>query len=432
MARQRLVLHKGRKDRLVPIGARALAWTEKYRHDVRPRLQVREDEQTFFLTRLGDSFSGSSMSILVKDYLRLAELDKAGACHLLRHAMATGMHDNGADVRWIQSIFPWGKITWLRPARAAIIKPVRSLIFGKSPLPDIARVRAGAARPPLRFKRRAGPLPRITKSRSRIACLANAFTYTGRQLDSESGIYQYRYRYYHAHLGRFVARDPTGYADGYSLYMAYFSPNSTDPHGLAGVGTAIEELMAANGGCARFKVDEFLTWWSQISGTQPSEEQMKQIYRGCIGLCAQCQACIRAEGPYSNHPEDAPNTLCYLELDQAKLRKCKPGESAFVFAKQGQWKGSKPPKPGPEGEVPNDSIVSNPDGTFNYVSLVGKHFFWMNNCKYDKFGNYTTDPNVPETTDPELQQVITICTDPCVDDHYPDEIWCSTCRCVGN
>ncbi|MFO0911683.1 MAG: tyrosine-type recombinase/integrase [Pirellulales bacterium] len=72
---------------------------------------MREDDPTFLLTRLGDSFSGSSMSILVKDYLRLAELDRAGACHLLRHAMATGMHDNGADVRWIQSMLGHARLS---------------------------------------------------------------------------------------------------------------------------------------------------------------------------------------------------------------------------------------------------------------------------------------------------------------------------------
>ena len=39
-------------------------------------------------------------------------------------------------------------------------------------------------------------------------------------------------RYYHAQLGRFVTRDPIGYVDGFSLYLAYFAPKGVDPYGL--------------------------------------------------------------------------------------------------------------------------------------------------------------------------------------------------------
>ena len=40
---------------------------------------------------------------------------------------------------------------------------------------------------------------------------ANVYTYTGRQLDTETGLYYYRHRMYHAQLGRFCSRDPIGY-----------------------------------------------------------------------------------------------------------------------------------------------------------------------------------------------------------------------------
>jgi len=36
---------------------------------------------------------------------------------------------------------------------------------------------------------------------------------------------------YHPALGRFIARDPIGYADGWNLYEAYFVPNNIDPSG---------------------------------------------------------------------------------------------------------------------------------------------------------------------------------------------------------
>ncbi len=40
----------------------------------------------------------------MRDYLRGAGIDKAGACHLFRHAVATLMLDRGADVRYIQAV----------------------------------------------------------------------------------------------------------------------------------------------------------------------------------------------------------------------------------------------------------------------------------------------------------------------------------------
>ena len=57
-------------------------------------------------------------------------------------------------------------------------------------------------------------------------------TFTGREYDSESGLYYFRARYYDPSLGRFVGRDPIGYADGMNLYRAYFVPGGLDPSGL--------------------------------------------------------------------------------------------------------------------------------------------------------------------------------------------------------
>jgi integrase/recombinase XerD len=40
----------------------------------------------------------------VREQIVAADIGKAGACHLLRHCMATHMHENGADIRFIQQI----------------------------------------------------------------------------------------------------------------------------------------------------------------------------------------------------------------------------------------------------------------------------------------------------------------------------------------
>ncbi|MBD8528278.1 site-specific tyrosine recombinase XerC [Pseudomarimonas arenosa] len=95
---------KGRKDRIVPIGERALAWVQRYLVESRPELQIDPQEMTLFLNRWGQRFSGAGLGNLVRGYLERAGIDKRGACHLFRHAMATQMLENGADVRFIQEM----------------------------------------------------------------------------------------------------------------------------------------------------------------------------------------------------------------------------------------------------------------------------------------------------------------------------------------
>lgn len=61
----------------------------------------------------------------------------------------------------------------------------------------------------------------------------NSYAYTGRRLDIETGFYYYRARYYSPQTGRFIQRDPLGYADGMGVY-AYVGNNPinfVDPDG---------------------------------------------------------------------------------------------------------------------------------------------------------------------------------------------------------
>ncbi|MBV8272148.1 MAG: site-specific tyrosine recombinase XerC [Cupriavidus sp.] len=95
---------KGKKDRMVPIGDRALAWLAKYRDEVRPELAPAGDDDTLFLTVSGQAFSDNRMTQMVRVYVRAAGLGNIGSCHLFRHAMATQMLENGADVRFIQAM----------------------------------------------------------------------------------------------------------------------------------------------------------------------------------------------------------------------------------------------------------------------------------------------------------------------------------------
>ncbi len=94
---------KGRKDRVIPIGERALAWIEKYLADARPKLARPGDEAgALFVTEQGGAMTVRYLSALVTRYVRRAGFGKAGSCHLFRHTCATLMLEGGADIRHVQ------------------------------------------------------------------------------------------------------------------------------------------------------------------------------------------------------------------------------------------------------------------------------------------------------------------------------------------
>jgi integrase/recombinase XerD len=95
---------KGLKDRVIPIGERALGWIARYLDEVRPSLVMPPDEGFLFLTSLGERLTPDFLTQSVRRYVVSAEIGKSGSCHLFRHTMATLMLEGGADVRYIQEM----------------------------------------------------------------------------------------------------------------------------------------------------------------------------------------------------------------------------------------------------------------------------------------------------------------------------------------
>lgn len=95
---------KGAKDRLIPIGARACAWVDKYLTEVRPEIATGDDDQTLFLDDFGRPMDVRFLGDLVRRHVEAAGITTPGACHVFRHAMATHMLENGADIRFIQAM----------------------------------------------------------------------------------------------------------------------------------------------------------------------------------------------------------------------------------------------------------------------------------------------------------------------------------------
>ncbi len=95
---------KGKKDRMIPIGERAVKWIEKYTTDIRPEFVCGRDEGILFLSRYGEAISTNNLTCLARGYVEQSKIGKKGACHLFRHSMATLMLENGADIRFIQAM----------------------------------------------------------------------------------------------------------------------------------------------------------------------------------------------------------------------------------------------------------------------------------------------------------------------------------------
>ena len=101
---------KGKKDRMVPVGQRAIQWVERYLKEVRPRLCLDTRTQALFLTGYGEAFNPDVVSRMVSGWLKQAGLKRKGCCHVLRHSCATHMLENGADIRFIQQLLGHEKL----------------------------------------------------------------------------------------------------------------------------------------------------------------------------------------------------------------------------------------------------------------------------------------------------------------------------------
>jgi len=95
---------KGRKDRMVPIGERALIWVDRYLAEVRHVHAIEPDDGSLFLTVDGTRFSLDRLTQLVRGYVERSGVNKQGACHLFRHTLATLMLEGGADIRYVQQM----------------------------------------------------------------------------------------------------------------------------------------------------------------------------------------------------------------------------------------------------------------------------------------------------------------------------------------
>ena len=95
---------KNKNDRNVPIASRALDWVGRYLKEMRPSLASLSSGEALFLTETGQRMKPHKVTDMVTKCVNRSGIDKKGACHLLRHATATEMLRNGADIREVQEM----------------------------------------------------------------------------------------------------------------------------------------------------------------------------------------------------------------------------------------------------------------------------------------------------------------------------------------
>jgi integrase/recombinase XerC len=101
------VLGKGRKERVVPFGSSAQAALEAYwpvRDEILNRPGTEPEIQAVFLNHFADRLGARSVRAIVKKYSRLANVNWDLHPHSLRHAFATHLLADGADLRAIQEL----------------------------------------------------------------------------------------------------------------------------------------------------------------------------------------------------------------------------------------------------------------------------------------------------------------------------------------
>ena len=98
------VLGKGSKERLVPIGRRALGAAALYAREVRPRLDRGHTQRRFFLNARGRPLSRVGAWGIIKRCAKRAGMTKRVTPHTLRHTFATHLLEGGADLRAVQEM----------------------------------------------------------------------------------------------------------------------------------------------------------------------------------------------------------------------------------------------------------------------------------------------------------------------------------------
>ena len=102
-----LVYGKGAKERIVPVGRKAVAALNVYLQQSRPQLYARhrgQEHQKLFVNSNGGPLTDRSVRRILESYVARLALAKHVTPHTIRHSFATHLLDHGADLRFVQEL----------------------------------------------------------------------------------------------------------------------------------------------------------------------------------------------------------------------------------------------------------------------------------------------------------------------------------------
>ncbi len=99
------VIGKGNKERVVPVGKKAVAALERYFSPAgRPKLVTPKSPANVFLHSRGKAFASVTLWKRIKNRVQRAGIERNITPHMLRHSFATHLLEHGADLRVIQEL----------------------------------------------------------------------------------------------------------------------------------------------------------------------------------------------------------------------------------------------------------------------------------------------------------------------------------------
>jgi integrase/recombinase XerD len=105
------VIGKGNKERVVPLGRKAVAALQRYLDAGRPKLVTPRTPANVFITKRGTPFAAVTLWLRIKKRVRRAGINRNVTPHMLRHSFATHLLENGADLRVIQELLGHANIS---------------------------------------------------------------------------------------------------------------------------------------------------------------------------------------------------------------------------------------------------------------------------------------------------------------------------------
>jgi len=105
------VIGKGNKERVVPVGKKAIEALNRYLEAGRPKLVTPKSPANVFLTRRGTPFAAVTLWLRIKNRVRRTGAARNITPHMLRHSFATHLLEHGADLRVIQELLGHANIS---------------------------------------------------------------------------------------------------------------------------------------------------------------------------------------------------------------------------------------------------------------------------------------------------------------------------------